>query len=112
MCCLRPRPRARAPAVIHDVLLLAPAGAATEPPTLRGLEAAFRAVWTGLAENDVLNSLVLTSAMTWPEVALLRAFGRYIRQSAASYSNDYMAQTLVKHSSDRATHRAAFLRAV
>ena len=89
----------RARAVIHDVLLLAPAGTATEPPTLRGLEAAFRAVWTGLAENDVLNSLVLTSAMTWPEVALLRAFGRYIRQSAASYSNDYMAQTLVKHAS-------------
>jgi glutamate dehydrogenase len=87
----------RAPAVIHDVLLLAPSGAAIKPPTLRGLEAAFRAVWTGLAENDVLNSLVLTSAMTWPEVALLRAFGRYIRQSAASYSNDYMAQTLVKH---------------
>ncbi len=86
-------------AVIHDVLLLAPSGAATEPPTLRGLEAAFRAVWTGLAENDVLNTLVLTSAMTWPEVALLRAFGRYIRQSAASYSNDYMAQTLVKHAS-------------
>ena len=86
-------------AVIHDVLLLAPAGAATEAPTLRGLEAAFRAVWTGLAENDVLNTLVLTSAMTWPEVALLRAFGRYIRQSAASYSNDYMAQTLVKHAS-------------
>jgi glutamate dehydrogenase len=89
----------RAPAVIHDVLLLAPPGASTEAPTLRGLEAAFRAVWTGLAENDVLNSLVLTSAMTWSEVALLRAFGRYIRQSAASYSNDYMAQTLVKHAS-------------
>ena len=35
--------------------------------------------------------------MTWREVALLRAFGRYIRQSAASYSTDYMAQTLVKH---------------
>ena len=87
----------RTPAVIHDVLLLAPAGAATEPQTLRGLEAAFRAVWTGLAENDPLNSLVLTSAMTWQQVALLRAFGRYIRQSAASYSNDYMAQTLVKH---------------
>ncbi|MGQ0486343.1 MAG: NAD-glutamate dehydrogenase [Hyphomicrobiales bacterium] len=87
----------RGRAFIHDVLLSAPIETAIEPPVLRGLETAFRAVWTGLAEDDALNSLVLAKGMAWKEVALLRAFGRYIRQSAVSYSNEYMAQTLVKH---------------
>jgi glutamate dehydrogenase len=87
----------RSRAVIHNVLLQAPSHSVTGPSILRGLETAFQAIWTGNAENDVLNTLTLTRGMAWREVALLRAFGRYIRQSAASYSSDYMAQTLVKH---------------
>jgi glutamate dehydrogenase len=89
----------RSRAVIHDVLLQAPANAAIEgADTLRKLEEAFLAVWTGMAENDGFNGLVLREGLAWRDVALLRALGRYIRQSAASYSSDYMAQTLVKYS--------------
>ncbi|MGE0005941.1 MAG: NAD-glutamate dehydrogenase [Parvibaculaceae bacterium] len=85
-------------AVIHDVLLQAPANVATVPETFAGLEAAFLAVWTGMAENDAFNSLTLREGLAWRDVALLRGLGRYIRQSAASFSSDYMAQTLVKYS--------------
>jgi glutamate dehydrogenase len=85
-------------AVIHDVLLQAPANAAIGPDTFANLEAAFLAVWTGNAENDAFNGLVLREGIVWRDVALLRGLGRYIRQSAASFSSDYMAQTLVKYS--------------
>jgi glutamate dehydrogenase len=85
-------------AVIHDVLLQAPANAAIGGETFANLEAAFIAVWTGMAENDPFNGLTLREGIAWRDVALLRALGRYIRQSAASFSPDYMAQTLVKYS--------------
>ncbi|MFZ5675769.1 MAG: NAD-glutamate dehydrogenase [Pseudomonadota bacterium] len=86
-------------AVIHDVLLQAPANATIDDPeTLRALEEAFLAVWTGMAENDGFNALTLREGIAWRDVSLLRALGRYIRQSAASFSPDYMAQTLVKYS--------------
>ncbi|WP_162913972.1 NAD-glutamate dehydrogenase [Taklimakanibacter lacteus] len=84
-------------AVIHDVLLAAPANAPVDrPEMLMLLEEAFLAVWNGMAENDAFNGLVLREGLAWRDVSLLRAFGRYIRQSA-SYSSDYMAQTLVKY---------------
>ncbi|TMJ38497.1 MAG: NAD-glutamate dehydrogenase, partial [Alphaproteobacteria bacterium] len=91
-------PTGRHRAVIHDVLLQAPANAAIAPETFVNLEAAFLAVWTGMAENDAFNGLVLREGLAWRDVSLLRALGRYIRQSAASFSSDYMAQTLVKYS--------------
>jgi glutamate dehydrogenase len=85
-------------AVIHDVLLQAPANAKIGPDTFAHLEEAFLAVWTGRAENDAFNGLTLREGLVWRDAALLRALGRYIRQSAASFSSDYMAQTLVKYS--------------
>ncbi|MBK1868328.1 NAD-glutamate dehydrogenase [Aestuariivirga sp. YIM B02566] len=89
----------RTRAVIHDVLLQAPANATIDDPaTLKALEEAFLAVWTGMAENDGFNALTLREGLGWRDVSLLRALGRYIRQSAASFSPDYMAQTLVKYS--------------
>ncbi|WP_162918521.1 NAD-glutamate dehydrogenase [Taklimakanibacter deserti] len=84
-------------AVIHDVLLQAPANAAIGAATFANLEAAFLAVWTGQAENDAFNGLTLREGIVWRDVSLLRALGRYIRQSAASFSSDYVAQTLVKY---------------
>jgi glutamate dehydrogenase len=84
-------------AVIHDVLLQAPPNAAIGADTFANLEAAFLAVWTGQAENDAFNGLTLREGIVWRDVSLLRALGRYIRQSAASFSSDYVAQTLVKY---------------
>ena len=61
------------------------------------LEDCFLAVWNGLAENDHYNALVLGDGLEWRNVALLRACGKYLRQTGIAYSADYMASTLVKH---------------
>ncbi|CAN5115464.1 NAD-glutamate dehydrogenase [soil metagenome] len=84
-------------AVIHDVVLQTPAGAKPDVETFRNLEQTFLAVWTGMAESDGFNALTLREGLAWREIALLRAFARYIRQTASLLSPDYMAQTLVKH---------------
>ncbi|MDI3421688.1 NAD-glutamate dehydrogenase [Streptomyces luteolus] len=55
---------------------------------------AFAAVWTGLAENDGFNSLVLGAGLTWRQAMVLRAYAKYLRQAGATFSQDYMEDTL------------------
>ena len=62
------------------------------------LEDGFLSVWNGYAENDRYNALILREGLEWRDVALLRACGKYLRQSGIAYSSEYMAATLVKHS--------------
>ncbi|MFV0426438.1 MAG: NAD-glutamate dehydrogenase [Beutenbergiaceae bacterium] len=58
-------------------------------------EEAFIAVWTGAAESDLLNSLVLVGGLTWRQIVVLRAIGRYLRQIGSTFSMEYIEQTLV-----------------
>ncbi|OYX36401.1 MAG: glutamate dehydrogenase [Caulobacterales bacterium 32-69-10] len=44
-------------------------------------EAAFIAVWTGLAESDGFNRLVIELGVSWREAALIRALARWRQQS-------------------------------
>src|SRR5207248_1973522 len=89
----------RGRAVIHDVLIKAQSdGPLPSRHTFRMLEAAFKAVWSGLAENDGFNALIPRQRLDWRDVSLLRALARYIRQTQSAYTPDYMALTLVKHS--------------
>jgi glutamate dehydrogenase len=85
-------------AVIHDVLLRADGLVVDIRSRAKALETTFMAVWNGIAENDCFNALTLVQGMFWRDIALLRSFARYLRQGAAGFSADYMAQTLVKHS--------------
>ncbi|MBL3685594.1 NAD-glutamate dehydrogenase [Leucobacter zeae] len=55
---------------------------------------AFRAVWTGEAESDRLNSLVLLAGLTWREIVVLRAISMYLRQTGSSFSVEYIEQAL------------------
>ncbi len=85
-------------AVIHDVLLSTSDGAAIDVEKSGAVLAdTFLAVWKGAAENDAFNALTLRAGIAWRDAAVLRAFARYLRQATATYSADYMAQTLVKH---------------
>jgi glutamate dehydrogenase len=45
----------------------------------------FRAMWSGQAEADRFNVLVLAAGLTWREVVLVRAYARFLRQSALPY---------------------------
>ncbi|MFI7178533.1 NAD-glutamate dehydrogenase domain-containing protein [Streptomyces spororaveus] len=57
-------------------------------------EDAFAAVWTGKAENDDFNTLVLSGGLTWRQAAVLRAYTKYLRQAGATFSQDYIEDTL------------------
>lgn len=55
---------------------------------------AFSATWTGAAENDGFNELVLSAGLTWREATVLRAYAKYLRQAGSTFSQDYMEDTL------------------
>ncbi|NUV65054.1 NAD-glutamate dehydrogenase, partial [Streptomyces sp. CAI-85] len=55
---------------------------------------AFSATWTGLAENDGFNALVLGAGLTWRQAMVLRAYAKYLRQAGSTFSQDYMEDTL------------------
>ncbi|MEG3631744.1 NAD-glutamate dehydrogenase [Streptomyces poriticola] len=55
---------------------------------------AFAAVWTGQAENDGFNSLVLSAGLSWRQAMVLRAYAKYLRQAGSTFSQDYMEDTL------------------
>ncbi|GAA1015876.1 NAD-glutamate dehydrogenase [Streptomyces sp. F-3] len=55
---------------------------------------AFAAVWTGKAENDGFNALVLSAGLTWRQAMMLRAYAKYLRQAGSTFSQDYMEDTL------------------
>ncbi|MGW0757665.1 NAD-glutamate dehydrogenase [Streptomyces sp. NPDC002814] len=55
---------------------------------------AFAATWTGKAENDGFNSLVLSAGLNWRQAMVLRAYAKYLRQAGSTFSQDYMEDTL------------------
>ncbi|MEU7649544.1 NAD-glutamate dehydrogenase [Streptomyces huasconensis] len=55
---------------------------------------AFAAAWTGAAEVDGFNSLVLRAGLNWRQAMVLRAYAKYLRQAGATFSQDYMEDTL------------------
>lgn len=59
--------------------------------------AAFDQVWVGNMESDPLNALILSAGLDWREVTVLRAYTKYLRQAGITFSEDYMARTLVEN---------------
>lgn len=55
---------------------------------------AFAATWTGQAENDGFNALVLGAGLNWRQAMVLRAYAKYLRQAGSTFSQDYMEDTL------------------
>src|SRR5690606_24198837 len=66
----------------------------TEEEVAAAFEDAFTAVWSGEAESDRLNSLVLTAGLSWRDVVILRTLSRYVRQ-IGTFSLDYIEEALV-----------------
>ncbi|MBO6894053.1 MAG: NAD-glutamate dehydrogenase [Roseibium sp.] len=58
------------------------------------LESMFMAVWSGKAEDDGYNRLVLTAGLAWRDIAVVRALSKYLRQAGVRFSEDYMWSTL------------------
>jgi glutamate dehydrogenase len=63
----------------------------------RALEDAFIAVWSGKADNDRFNRLVLTAGAAWREAALIRALAAYRRQSGLDQPQDVQEAAVARY---------------
>ncbi len=86
--------------VLHDMVLETAEGHSIDigMHELR-LEDAFLAVTHGLAENDLMNALVVAAGLDWREVSVFRAYTAYVRQIRAPFGPRYIAETLIRHAS-------------
>ena len=58
---------------------------------------AFRRIWDGDSESDAFNKLLLGAQLDWRQVAVLRAYARYMKQLAFQFSEAFIAETLCNH---------------
>jgi glutamate dehydrogenase len=65
-----------------------------EGPVRRHFEECFSAVIQGRAENDGLNRLVLLAGLAWREIAILRAYSRYMRQTGSLFGQGIIADAV------------------
>ncbi|MEO1330653.1 MAG: NAD-glutamate dehydrogenase [Pseudomonadota bacterium] len=61
------------------------------------LEDAFAAVWRGRVENDGYNRLVTAAALSADQVAVIRAYARFLRQTGLGLSGAYLQETLARN---------------
>jgi len=60
-------------------------------------QTAFSKVWFDYAEKDKFNRLVLSAELDWKQIAMLRAYAKYLKQIKFVFSQTYIAKTLYKH---------------
>ncbi|MQX38518.1 NAD-glutamate dehydrogenase [Roseospira navarrensis] len=83
---------------IHDFSMRAASGAVVDIGEARGpFQEAFTRVWTGELENDAFNRLVIEAGLDWRQVVVLRAYARYLRQAAFTFSEAYIQQALSRN---------------
>ena len=86
------------PVWVHDFGMVCPGAEALDIDRLRPLfQEAFLRAWEGAIENDDFNRLTLLAGLDWREISMLRAYARYMRQAAFTFSQSYMEQTLASH---------------
>ena len=80
---------------IHDFLLSYQEGKTVSIQKVDGIfKETFEKVWFNETENDQFNLLVLAAGMNWRQVAMLRAYARYMKQIRMGLSQGYIAETL------------------
>src|SRR5690606_23447863 len=85
------------PIYIQDFEVEAQADAAQAGALAREFEQAFAAIWSGRAENDGFNRLVLAAGLDWRQVALLRGYWKYLLQTGVPFSQGSVEQTLGRY---------------
>ena len=60
-------------------------------------EDAFGQIWRGNAENDGFNRLILAANLSWKQVAMLRAYCKYLLQLGVPFSQSYVEETFARY---------------
>ncbi|HET7126983.1 MAG TPA: NAD-glutamate dehydrogenase domain-containing protein, partial [Lysobacter sp.] len=60
-------------------------------------EEAFSQMWRGQAENDGFNRLILAANLSWRQIAMLRAYCKYLLQVGVPFSQSYVEETLARY---------------
>ncbi len=60
-------------------------------------EHAFEAVWSGHAESDGFNRLILSARLDWRQVAMLRGYCKYLLQTGVPFSQAYVEATFNRY---------------
>ncbi len=58
---------------------------------------ALHAVWAGRTQSDRFHRLIFTAGLSWREVALLRAYSRFLRQIGVPFSSEYVETCVTAH---------------
>lgn len=58
---------------------------------------AFNAVWQGKADNDAFNRLLIPCHLNWRQIAMLRAYAKYMKQIRMGVSEQYIADVLFNY---------------
>ncbi|KJS41494.1 MAG: NAD-glutamate dehydrogenase [Rhodospirillaceae bacterium BRH_c57] len=85
---------------IHDFSMSPADGSRLPISEVRAtFQEAFAKVWDGEVENDAFNKLVILAGLSWRDVVILRAYAKYLRQAAFTFSQGAIEQTLAAHPS-------------
>jgi glutamate dehydrogenase len=60
-------------------------------------EEAFGQIWRGKAENDGFNRLILAANLSWKQIAMLRAYCKYLLQIGVPFSQNYVEATFARY---------------
>jgi len=83
---------------LHDFLLKTNFSDDTSLGDVKELfESSFINVWQGYAENDEFNGLVLAAKMNWREVAVLRAYAAYMKQTRFPFGRTAIVNALMSY---------------
>ena len=91
---IRPRDSAAGSVWLHDFTMVCTSKEVDLAAIKPIFEETFAAIWAGLAESDRFNRLVIGARLRVREVAVLRAFAKYLRQAGIPFSQSYMEDTL------------------
>ena len=77
---------------IRDFKLAIPAHIADIAPLKAKLESSLLSAWNGASEQDRFNTLVLNAGLEWREVAIIRAYAKYLKQIGFNASQPTIEQ--------------------
>ncbi len=92
---------------VYDIGVRVESGVELDEHRRTALQDAFAALVAGDIESDGYNRLVLQAGLSAREVAMVRAYGKYLRQIGFAFSQSYIEDVLGSHPAARRRSRRA-----